>query len=253
MVGPLGFSNQDPQGFLVEGFEERPSIGTIYNFPYIPALVEKAGYAKEIDYVTYKVPIPRDVPETLQKIVERVEKRAAVELLEFENRANVRKMLPTVLRFMNETYSEIYGFLPLSDEIIQKTVQRYAHIIDPQFLKVLRNEQGDMVAFIFGIKDVTEGFKQARGRLFPLGYFKLLLQQKKSKRLDLLLGAIHEDYRGRGLDMLLAVSMLRSAHDLGMEIVDTHHELESNRLVRAEMERLGGVLYKRHRIYRKDL
>jgi len=158
-----------------------------------------------------------------------------------------------VLRFMNETYTEIYGFLPLSDEIIDRTVQRYAHISDPNLLKVLRNEQGDLVAFIFGIKDVTEGFKKARGRLFPLGYFKLLHQQKQSKRLDLLLGAIREDYRGRGLDMVLAVSMIRSAHDLGMEFVDTHHELESNRLVRAEMEKLGGILYKRHRIYRKDL
>ena len=253
VVGPLGFSNQDPQGVLVEGFDERPSIGTIYNFPYIPALIEDAGYVKEVDYVTYKVQIPREVPETLKKIVARVEKRAAVELVEFDGKAEAREMLPKVLRFMNETYTEIYGFLPLSDEIIDKTVHRYAHIIDPHFLKVLRNERGDMVAFIFGIKDVTEGFKRARGRLLPLGYFRILRGQKKSKRLDLLLGAIREDYRGRGLDTVLAVSMMRSANALGMEIVDTHHELESNRLVRAEMEKLGGVLYKRHRIYRKEL
>jgi hypothetical protein len=253
VVGPLGFSNQDPQGFLVEGFEERPSIGTIYNFPYIPRLIEGAGYVKEVDYVTYKVVIPREVPDKLMKIIGRVEKRMSVELIEFEKKAEARKILPAVLRFMNETYTEIYGFLPLSDEIIDKTANRYAHILDPHFLKVLRNEEGELIAFIFGIKDVTEGFKRARGRLLPFGYFRILHHQRRSKRLDLLLGAIREDYRGRGLDMILAGSMINSAHALGMEVVDTHHELETNRLIRAEMEKLGGVLYKRHRIYRKDL
>jgi hypothetical protein len=253
VVGPLGFSNQDPQGFLIEGFEERPSVGTIYNSPYIPGLIEGAGYEKEVDYVTYKIPIPDVIPEMLSKIARRVEKRMAVELVEFDRRADAREALPAVFRFMNETYTEIYGFLPLPDEIIERTVHRYAHILDPHFLKVIRNDQGDMVAFIFGIKDITEGFKQARGNLFPLGYFKVLRHQRRSKRLDLLLGAIREDYRGRGLDMLLAISTIRSAHAQGMQIVDTHHELESNRLIRAEMEKLGGILYKRHRVYRKKL
>jgi hypothetical protein len=253
VTGPLGFSNQDPQGFLIEGFQERPSIGTIYNHPYVPGLIEDAGYSKEVDYVTYKIVIPREAPETLRKIVERVQKRMAVELIEFDRKAEARRMLPEVFRFMNETYTEIDGFLPLSEEIIERTVHRYSHILDPQFLKVLQNDRGDMVAFIFGIKDVTEGFRRARGRLLPLGYFKLLIHQRRSKRLDLLLGAIREDYRGRGLDMLLAISMMHSAHTLGLEIVDTHHELESNRLIRAEMEKVGGILYKRHRVYRKDL
>jgi hypothetical protein len=253
VVGPLGFSNQDPQGFIVEGFDERPSIGTIYNFPYTPGLLEAAGYEKDVDYVTYKIVIPREAPETLRKISERVKKRAAVNLVEFDTKADARRMLPSVLRFMNETYTEIYGFLPLSEEVIERTVHRYGHIMDPHFLKVLTNEAGDMVAFIFGIKDVTEGFRRAGGRLFPLGYFRLLSGQKRAKRLDLLLGAIREEYRGRGLDMLLALSMMHSAHSLGMEVVDTHHELESNRLIRAEMEKVGGILYKRHRVYRKEL
>jgi hypothetical protein len=253
VVGPLGFSNQDPQGFLIEGFGERPSVGTIYNFPYIPGLIEGAGYVKEVDYVTYKITIADEIPELLTKIAGRVEKRMAVELVEFDRRSHARKVLAEVFRFMNETYTDIYGFLPLSDEIIDKTVHRYAHILDPHFLKVLRNDQGEMVAFIFGIKDITEGFKRARGRLFPFGYFKVIRRQRKSKRLDLLLGAIREDFRGRGLDMLLAISMVRSAQARGMKIVDTHHELESNRLIRAEMEKLGGVLYKRHRVYRREL
>jgi hypothetical protein len=109
-----------------------------------------------------------------------------------------------------------------------------------------------MVGFFFGIRDITEGFRRAGGRLFPLGYFKILLAQRRAERLDLLLGAIREDYRGRGLDTLLGISMVRSARELGMTHADSHHELESNRLMRAEMEKVGGIVYKRHRVYRKS-
>lgn len=253
MVGPLGFSNQDPQGFLIEGFDAKPSIGTIYNFEYIPDLLEKCGYQKEVDYVTYKVVIPDKVPEVYEKIAERLLKRATVRILEFTKKKDAKRYIPKVLEFMNETYSGIYGFIPLSEEVIRKASKTYSQILDPHFLKVIVNGKDEIVAFIFGIKDVTEGFKKAGGRLIPFGYFQIVCTQKKSKRLDLLLGAIREDFRGKGLDTLMAIAMVRSARDCNMEYVDSHHELESNTKMRAEMERMGGKVYKRHRVYRKDL
>lgn len=253
VVGPLGFSNQDPQGFLIDGFQERPSIGTICNFRYIPPLVEAAGYQKEVDYVTYKIPVPREIPATLQKIAERVEKRMSVRLVEYGTRKEALAALPECLRFMNQTYADIHGFIPLSEEIIGRTVRRYGHIIDPRFLKVVLNDRGEIAGFFFGVRDITEGFRRAGGRIFPLGYFQIILGQKRAGRLDLLLGAVREDYRGRGLDTLLGISMVRSARELGMTYADSHHELESNRLMRAEMEKVGGVVYKRHRVYRKSI
>ena len=253
MVGPLGFSNQDPQGFLIEGFGERPSIGTIYNFEYIPDLVDKCGYEKEVDYVTYKVVIPEKVPEVYEKIAERLLKRATVRVLEFTKKKDAKRYIPKILAFMNEAYSGIYGFIPLSEEVIRKTSNTYNQILDPHFLKVIVNEKDEIVGFIFGIKDVTEGFKKTGGRLIPFGYFQIVCTQKKSKRLDLLLGGIREDFRGKGLDTLMAIAMIRSARDRDMEYVDSHHELESNIKMRAEMERMGGKVYKRHRVYRKDL
>jgi hypothetical protein len=253
LVGPLGFSNQDPQGFLIEGFNERPSIGTIYNYEYIPELLESAGFTKEVDYVTYKVQIPETIPPLYEKISERVRQRASVRVLEFNSHREVKPFLPRILRFMNETYTEIYGFIPLSDETIRKTAHTYSEIIDPNFIKVIVNEKEEIVSFILGIKDITEGFQKARGRLIPIGYFLIKSTQKKSKRLDLLLGAIKKEYRGKGLDTVMAIAMIKSAQKLGMEYSDSHHELESNTAVQAEMQRLGGIIYKRHRVYKKRL
>ncbi len=253
LVGPLGFSNQDPQGFLIEGFNERPSIGTIYNYEYIPELIENEGFTKEVDYVTYKIEIPKSIPPLYEKVSERVRKRASIRILEFTSHKAVKSYLPSILRFMNLTYTEIYGFIPLSEDIIKKTAHNYSEIIDPNFIKVIVNEHEEIVSFILGIRDITEGFQKVRGRLIPIGYFLIKSTQKKSKRLDLLLGAIKKEYRGKGLDTVMAIAMIKSAQKLGMEYIDSHHELESNTAVQAEMRRLGGIIYKRHRVYKLNL
>jgi len=99
----------------------------------------------------------------------------------------------------------------------------------------------------------TKGIKKARGKLFPFGFIKILRAAKKTKQLDLLLGAVKESYRGRGLDVLMGVGMIMSAREAGLEVIDTHHELESNVRVRAEMEKMGGKLYKKFRVYKKNL
>jgi hypothetical protein len=109
------------------------------------------------------------------------------------------------------------------------------------------------VSFIIAMPDMTEGIQKARGRLVPFGFIKVLRAAKKTKQLDLLLAAVKEEYRGLGLDVMMGVAMLRSASAAGMDILDTHHEMESNVKVRAEMEKMGGVLYKKFRVWTKAL
>ncbi|MBM3298269.1 MAG: hypothetical protein FJY83_11825, partial [Candidatus Aminicenantes bacterium] len=119
-------------------------------------------------------------------------------------------------------------------------------------VKVVERE-GEIVSFVIAMPDMTEGIRKARGRLFPLGFLKVLRAAKKTKQLDLLLGAVKEKYRGMGLDALMGSRMLASAREAGFKVMDTHHEMESNIRVRAEMERMGGRLYKKYRVYKKSL
>jgi predicted GNAT family acetyltransferase len=135
---------------------------------------------------------------------------------------------------------------------MEDLANRYMPVLDPRFLKVATKD-GGIVAFIIAIPDMTEGIQKARGRLFPFGFLKILRAAKKTEQLDLLLGAVKEKYRGRGLDVFMGVKMLLSASEAGMKIMDTHHEMEENVKVRGEMEKMGGKLYKLYRVYKKEL
>ncbi len=254
VVGPYGFSDQDPEGFLIEGFEHRATIATYYNFEWMPRIVEKLGYTKDVDYYVYKLDVPKEIPEFYKRIYERAQRRGNFEVVEFKKRKELKPEVKAVLSLMNECYmdSNIYGYAPLDEEEMEELAKRYMPVLDPRFVKVVKKD-GEVVAFIVGMPDLTEGIQKARGRLFPFGFLKILRAAKKTKQLDLLLGAIKEKYRGMGLDVMMGVKTLLSASKAGMDVMDTHHELEENVKVRAEMERMGGKLYKRYRVFKKEL
>ena len=254
VVGPYGFSDQDPEGFLIEGFENRATIATYYNFEWMPKLVEKQGYTKDVDYFVYKLEVPKEIPEFYRRIYERAQRRGNFEIMEFKKRKEIKPVVKPVLSLMNECYmdSNIYGYAPLDEKEMEELAKRYLPVLDPRFVKVVKKD-GEVVAFMVGIPDLTEGIQKARGRLFPFGFLKVLRAAKKTKQLDLLLGAIKEKYRGMGLDVMMGVKTLLSAHEAGLETIDTHHELEENVKVRAEMVRMGGKLYKRFRVFKKEL
>jgi len=254
IVGPYGFSDQDPEGFLIEGFENRATIATYYNFEWMPSLVEKQGYTKDVDYFVYKLDVPKELPEIYKRIYERAKKRGNFELLEFKKKKNIKPWIVPILSLMNECYlaGNIYGYTPLSEKEMKNLAARYLPVLDPRFVKAVLIE-GEVASFIVGMPDMTEGIQKARGRLLPFGFLKVLRAAKKTKQLDLLLGAIKDKYRGRGLDAIMGIKMFISAQEAGMEIMDTHHEMEENVRVRAEMERMGGKLYKKFRVYKKQL
>lgn len=252
VVGPLGFTEQDPEGFLVEGFEYEPTIATYYNFESIPRFVESKGYTKELDYVVYKVDIPDEMPEFYRKVYDRVLKRGEYALIEFGDKKILKKYILPILGLMNETFQNLYGYAALDEAEMRTLAKQYMPVVDPRFVKVVtRGEQ--VVGFVIGIPNMSAGIRRARGRLFPFGIFHILRAAKKSRQLDLLLGGVKQEDRGKGVDVLMGTAMMRSAREAGLTHLDSHHEMETNVKVRAEMERVGGELYKRYRIYQKAL
>ena len=254
IIGPYGFSDQDPEGFLIEGFENRATIATYYNFEWMPRLVEKQGYSKDVDYFVYKIDVPKEIPEFYRRIYERAQRKGNYEVIEFRKRKEIKPWIKPVFHLMNECYigSSIYGYAPLDEKEMEDLAKRYLPGIDPRFVKVVKKDD-EVVSFIIAMPDITEGIQKARGHLFPFGFLKILRAGKRTKQLDLLLAAIKEKYRGRGLDVLMGVKMILSAHEAGLETIDTHHEMEENVKVRAEMERMGGKIYKVFRVFQKKL
>ena len=252
IVGPYGFSDQDPEGFLIEGFEHRATIATYYNFEWMPRWLEEEGYAKDNDWFVYKLAVPKEMPEFYKRIYERAMKRGTYQIVEFRKRKEIKPWIRRVLGLMNETYmtGNIYGFAPLEEEEMDDLARRYLPILDPRFVKVVAKD-GEVLSFVIAMPDMTEGIRRARGRMLPFGFIRVLRAARKTRQLDLLLGAVKVPFRGQGLDVLMGVKVLQSASEAGMDMIDTHHEMESNVKVRAEMERMGGVVYKKYRAFFK--
>ena len=253
LVGPMGFSDQDPEGFMIEGFDETPTLACTYNQDYMNRLVLGLGYAKEVDYVVYAIPVPEAMPPNQLRVIERVARRGNFRIVEFTKRKELGRWVLPVLGLMNETFKDIYGYVPLDEAEMRALAKRYLPVLDPRFVKLVLDREGVVSGFIIGLPNFTEGIKKAKGRLFPFGLVRIVLASRRARQLDLVLGGVKEKYRGCGLEIMLGVKTVESARDAGFARIDTHRELESNVRVRAAMENWGGVVYKRFRVYGKDL
>jgi hypothetical protein len=253
LIGPFGFSDKDPQGLQVEGFQYPPVIASVCNEPYLPSLIEKAGFTKLKDCVSYRTMIPEQIPPAYAGIYKRIQARHRVKLIQFSQRRELRPYILPVMRIMNETYRDIFGFMPMSDAEISAMAAQYISFLDPELVKVVVGESGDPVAFIVAMANISRGLKAARGRLLPFGFLHILHDMKTSRQLDLLLGAVAPSFRGRGINVLMGVALMKSALKKGMTVMDSHLVLEENRLMRAELEKIGGTLAKRYRIYHISL
>ena len=168
-------------------------------------------------------------------------------------RKDLKPWIRPIFTLINDTFTEIYGFMPFTLEEMDDFANRYLLIMDPRLIKAVVNERNEAVAFVIGMPDISKGIKQSRGYLLPIGIIQILLSGRRSKQLNLLLGAIHPDYQNRGLDTIMGSAMLDSARKLKMEYIDSHLEMETNTKVRAEMEYMGGDVYKTYRVFGKTL
>lgn len=252
IVGPLGFSDKDPQGFQIDGYEYPLLFTAATNSPYMPAMMESEGYSKEVDLVNYLIPIPDTLPPIYIKAYERYSRKGDIEIIEFSSKKQLKPYILPVLELMNQTFSDIYGYVPLNDAEKAEFAQRYLPILDPQYVKVAKSGN-ELVGFIVALPDMTSGIIASGGKLFPFGIFKILKEMKKTKKLMLMLGGIKTNYRAKGIDVLLGIKLLNSASKNNKDILDSHLILEENARMRAECERMAGKIIKRFRIYQKNL
>jgi ribosomal protein S18 acetylase RimI-like enzyme len=252
IIGPLGFSDKDPQGFQTEGFEYPLFMTAANNSKYMPELIETEGYEKKVDLVNYLGKLPDVLPLIYEKVLARLEHNTEYKIIEFQSKKELKPYILDVLDLMNQTFAEIYGFVPLTDKEKIDFAARYLPILDPNFIKVI--QAGDkLVGFAIGLPDVSKGIRDANGKLLPFGIFKILKESKRSKKLIMMLGGVKKEYRGKGLDVLMGVKILQSGIKHKMDTIDSHLVLENNTKMRSEYERIGCQVVKKFRIYQKDL
>jgi GNAT superfamily N-acetyltransferase len=253
IIGPYGFSDKDPQGLQIEGLELLPVLATPTNPSYLQALVEQEGYTKELDCVSYHIPVPEHLSVIHQKVYDRIAANQQVTLIEFTSKKQLKPYIVPVFRLVNETYAPIFGFVPMTEDEMKKFAAQYLPVLDPAFVKVVVNMHHEIVAFVVSMPEMSAGIQKAKGRLFPFGFIHILRAMRKTKQLNLLLGAIKKEYRGKGINVLMGKAIMNSARKRGMNVLDSHLILETNVIMRAECEKLGGAVRKRYRVYGKGL
>lgn len=253
IIGPLGFSDKDPQGFLIEGFKEAMTVMvTNHSFEYMIDHLKRNGYSKKLDIFQYRANIPEKTPEIYTKIAERA-KRSGYKVLEFKKSKEVRPYVNDVFKLINKTYKDIYGFAPLDDIEAKEFSERFLPLLKPQYIKLVLDASDKIVAFVVAMPDISKGFKKAKGSLFPFGFIHILSAFKKTNQLNLLLGCVDENIRNSGLVALMNIALLNSARVNNLTVLDSHLILEENTKMRAVMERMEHIIYKKYRIFEKTL
>ncbi|MBL8002478.1 MAG: hypothetical protein JNL05_10995 [Flavobacteriales bacterium] len=253
VMGPFGLSDKDPQGLQVEGFEHTPVVATPTNPAYLPALVERCGYRKHADCLSYRVEVPDKVPERYSRVARHVLSSEGLRVVPLRSRRDIKRWIVPVLDLVNQTYNELLGFIPMREDEMHKLAAAYVPLLDPELVVVVADEADVPMAFVVALPDPSEGLRKAGGSLFPFGFVHVLRAMRNTRQLDLLLGAVRRDMQGRGLTGALGMHLLEVAIRRGFKVMDSHLVLETNTAMRAQLERLGGQVYKRYRVYGKDL
>jgi len=227
--GPLGFTDMDREGMLIIGYDEMGTYATIYNHPYYPAIIEKLGFEKDIDWVQFEYQVPKEEPEKLRKIAELVAKRYKVHTLKIKSTKELKSYAAEIFSVLNQSYSPLYGFAPLSERQIELFTKQYISFINPEFIScVMSNETNEMLGFGITLPSMSESVRKANGKLFPFGWWHILRSLKNCKVVDLNLIAIRPDWQNKGLNALMFDELMRSYIRNGVEKTIQNPVLESN-------------------------
>ncbi len=255
LTGPHGFTDLEPEGMLIKGFDTLPTIVGYYNFPYSPQFTEKYGFTKDIDYFEFLTPAPLEtgVPEKLLRIAERVKQRSSIRILELKSKKEVMAYGEAIFRLIDEAFEEIYGTVPFTERQIQYNVKKYISLLDKDLIKLAVNEEDELVGFLFTVPSLSKAFQKGKGKLFPLGWYYILKAFKSNDVLDFYMAGVKKKYQGKGVDLLMVIEIVKTAVERGYKYAESNLELETNTKVQAMWKPFNPKRHRERRIYKKNI
>ncbi len=250
--GPEGLLAGDGLGILVKGFQHRPAMGITYNYAYYDEFVRDSGFDKQTDYWSCYLPGAFEMPERVRRIAEKVRERRGFRILRFRNKRELRAVAPQVIEAYNAAFSENREFVPVTGEDAQRIADRIIAMTQPDLCKAV--VKGDeMIGFVLGFPDVSAALQRCRGRLYPLGWARLLWEARRTRWINFNGGGILPQYQGLGVNAVLYHEIYRTIQERDFLHADIVQINEQNARMVAEMEALGVDFYKAHRIYERAL
>lgn len=253
--GPLGFTDLDREGMLVEGFDRRSMFITYYNHPYYLTHLERLGYAKDVDWVEMLIDVPYDkrIVARMDKLAERVMKSNRLHVAELKSRKDYKPWVEKVFQLVNTAYAGLYGTVPLDERQIKRYADKFVPLINPDLACFVADEQENLAAFGVSAPSMAAAMQKSRGRLFPLGFIGVLKALKVNDTLDLFLIAVTPEYQNKAVNAILMNHVLKGCHKMGITHAETGPQLETNHKVQSQWNFFKTEQHKRRRCFIKAL
>lgn len=260
IVGPLGFTDLDPEGMLIEGFDQLGTMATIYNYPYYPKHIEALeGYTIEATYVEHKLMVPTSVPDKYARVAEMITKRYGLRVRKLTRSEVIKTDIGIqIFNLINDTYKDLYGYSELSVKQVKQYVNMYLPMADLNLITLIEDTRANnkLIGVGITIPSLTRALQKChRGRLLPFGWWHVLRAIKfhKTKVVDLLLVGVLPEYRAKGANSLLFADLIPRYIDYGFEWGESHVALSTNHNSLSQWEALNPIVHKRRYCYLKNI
>ncbi len=266
IVGPLGFTDMDPEGMLTDGYDQLSTMSTIYNYPYYVSHMERLGFGKEVDWVERKVIVPtkdhaHDAnSERYLRVAEMSAKRYNLHIRKFKSHREVLQAdggqyIQKVFNIVNKAYAPLYGYSEMNERQIQQYADTYLQFLDMRLLTVVENEENEPVAMGVCMGSLSRALQKAKGKLWPFGWYYLLksVYFKHEPVLDMLLVAVLPEYQNKGVNAMLFADFIPIGRDMGFVWAESHPQLETNEKSQGQWAYLECSIHKRRRCWQKSL
>ena len=255
--GPLGFTDLDAEGMLIEGFDQLSTMATTYNYPYYPRHMEQLGLTKSVDWVEMKIYVPDEIPEKHRRIADIIRRKYNLRVRKLSGKRGLRRsgVVHDIFRLVNQAYAPLFGYSEMTERQIDQYVGTYLPVLDLRMVTVVENAEGELVAVGISMPSLSRALQRARGRLLPFGWFHLLraLRWRRPEALDLLLVAVRPDYQNKGVNALLFTDLIPVYQQLGFKYAESNPELEVNEKVQSQWQYFHTEQHKRRRCFTAPL
>lgn len=253
IIGPIGFTDMDRQGMLVDGFDELNLFITIYNFPYYKDHLEKLGFEKDVDWLEKRIMWPDEVPEKLTRVSQMVQKRYGYRLFKPKNMKDVDSFLYDIFKIYNDAFIDLYGFLPLPDKVIDFYLKQVRSILQLDWVWVVYDKEDNIAGFGVAMPSLGMANKKNNGKLFPFGFLRIMKALKKYDTIDFYFIAVDPIHQNKGVTALIFEDGIKTGIKKGVKWAETGPELELNRQIQAVWKDFDYIDHKRRRCFIKEI
>ncbi|MDE5875123.1 MAG: N-acetyltransferase [Muribaculaceae bacterium] len=255
LIGPLGFTDLDHEGMLIEGFQELGTMATIYNHAYYAEHLERLGYKKDSDWMEFLIKVPEKIPEKMSRIAEIVKKKYGLKVLKYKSRSRIKNEYGRALfHLINDAYDGLYEYSHLTERQIEYYIDIYLGLLNLDLVSLIVDRQGHLVGVGISMPSMSRALQKSKGKMLPFGWLHLLRGLKgKNDRVDLLLVAVKPEYQNKGVNALLFTDLIPMYQRYGYKYAESNPEMETNSKVQNQWEYFDYRQHRRRRSFYKNL